>query len=132
MAGAITISTLNNDTGVLATQNGMTGIPKAWVDFNGTTSPGTIRSSFNVSSVVRNATGDYTISFTTVMPNANYAAIGNATNIGNVPGTGNTNGTVSTFSATTAAYRFQTAYRTTNVDPGNENLADCRVAIFST
>ena len=26
MAGALTISTLNNDTGVLATQNGMTGI----------------------------------------------------------------------------------------------------------
>ena len=130
MAGAITISTLNNDTGVLATQNGMTAICKSWVDFNGTGTVA-IRSSFNVSSVVRNATGDYTVTFTTAMPDANYAAIGNATNIGNVPGTGNTNGTVSTFSVTTTAYRFQTAYRTTNVDPGNENLADCRIAIFS-
>jgi len=45
MAGSITISTLNNDTGVLATQNGMTGIAKAWVNFDGTSSPLTIRGS---------------------------------------------------------------------------------------
>jgi hypothetical protein len=73
MAGALTISTLNNDTGVLATQNGMTGIAKAWVNFNGTN--GTIRDSFNVSSTTRNSIGDYTINFTTVMPNANYVAV---------------------------------------------------------
>jgi hypothetical protein len=77
MAGALTISTLNNDTGVLATQNGMTGIAKAWVNFNGTTAtPSTIRDSFNVSSVTRRATGQYTVNFTTAMPNANYAAVG--------------------------------------------------------
>ena len=131
MAGRITVSTLNDDTGVLATQNGMTAICKSWVDFNGTGTVA-IRSSFNVSSITDNGTGDYTVNFTTAMPNANYAAIGNATGIGDVPGAANPNGTVSTFSATTTAYRFQTAYRTTNVDPGNENLADCRVAIFST
>ena len=37
MAGALTISTLKDSSGVLATQNGMTGIPKAWVTFNGST-----------------------------------------------------------------------------------------------
>ena len=74
MAGALTISTLNNDTGVLATQNGMTGIAKAWVNFNGTGTVA-IRSSFNVSSITDNGTGDYTINFTTAMPNANYAVI---------------------------------------------------------
>ena len=74
MAGALTISTLNNDTGVLATQNGMTGIAKAWVNFNGQSgaSP-VIRGSFNVSSVTRTGTGDYTITFTTAMPNADYS-----------------------------------------------------------
>jgi hypothetical protein len=72
MAGAITISTLNNDTGVLATQNGMTGIAKAWVQFNGSTA--VINGSFNVSSVTRNATGYYTVTFTTAMTNINYAA----------------------------------------------------------
>jgi len=48
------------------------GSAKAWVNFNGTTSPGTIRASFNVSSVTRNGTGDYTANFTTAMPDANY------------------------------------------------------------
>ena len=47
---------------------------KAWVNFNGTTSPGTIRSSYNVSSVTKNATGDYTVNFTTPMADANYSA----------------------------------------------------------
>jgi hypothetical protein len=75
MAGALTISTLNNDTGVLATQNGMTGIAKAWVNFNGTGTVA-IRSSFNVSSITDNGTGDYTITFTTALPNANYAIAG--------------------------------------------------------
>lgn len=74
MAGALTISTLNNDTGVLQTQNGMSGIPKAWVNFNGV-SGASIRSAFNVSSITRNATGDYTVSFTTSMPNTNYATV---------------------------------------------------------
>jgi hypothetical protein len=76
MAGSITISTLNNDTGVLATQNGMTGVCKAWVNYNGTAQ--TVRGSFNVSSVTRNGTGDYTITFTTNMPNTNYAMVGSS------------------------------------------------------
>jgi hypothetical protein len=73
MAGRLTISTLNNDTGVLATQNGMTGIAKAWVQYNGSTS--TIIGSFNVGSVTKNGTGDYTVNFTTAMPNSNYSAV---------------------------------------------------------
>ena len=77
MAGALTISTLNNDTGVLATQNGMTGIAKAWVNFNGTGTVA-INGSFNVSSITDNGTGDYTVNFTTAMPNANYAATATA------------------------------------------------------
>jgi hypothetical protein len=72
MAGKIVVSTLNNDTGVLATQNGMTGIAKAWVNFDGTGTPA-IRASFNVSSITDNGTGDYTVNFTTAMPNANYS-----------------------------------------------------------
>jgi hypothetical protein len=73
-----TITTLNAPSGVLATQNGMTGIAKAWVNFNGT---GTIaiRDSFNVSSITDNGTGDYTVNFTTAMPNANYAIAGMTT-----------------------------------------------------
>lgn len=53
-----------------------TRIAKAWVNFNGTTSPGTIRSSYNVSSVTRNSTGNFTINFTTPMDNSNYVIAG--------------------------------------------------------
>jgi hypothetical protein len=74
MAGRLTISTLNNDTGPLATQNGMTGIPKAWGSFAGAT--GTISTSFNVSSVTRTGTGLYTINLTTALPSANYTVLG--------------------------------------------------------
>jgi hypothetical protein len=46
---------------------------RAWVNFDGTTSPGTIRASGNVSSVTRNGTGDYTVNLTTAMPDANFS-----------------------------------------------------------
>lgn len=47
---------------------------RAWVYFNGT-GVVAIRGSNNVSSVTDNNTGDYTINFTTALPNANYAVI---------------------------------------------------------
>jgi len=45
----------------------------AWVNFNGNT--GAISASYNVGSVTRNATGDYTLNFTTATSDANYAPI---------------------------------------------------------
>ena len=49
---------------------------RAWVNFNGTTSsPSTIRGSGNVTSIIKNSTGDYTINFTTAMPDENYSII---------------------------------------------------------
>jgi hypothetical protein len=75
MAGRLLVSTLNNDTGVLATQNGMTGIAKAWANWNGSGGI-SIRASFNVSSITRNSGGNYTVNFTVAMPNANYCIAG--------------------------------------------------------
>jgi hypothetical protein len=56
---------------------------RAWVAFDGTkdttgavstaNTNRLIRASGNVASVLRNGTGDYTINFTTAMPDANYA-----------------------------------------------------------
>ena len=71
MAGRLTVSTLNNDTGPLAVQNGMTGIAKAWVAFTGSTAA--ITGSFNVSSITRIGTGQYTVNYTTAMSNINYS-----------------------------------------------------------
>ena len=45
---------------------------RAWVNFNGTSTVA-IRASGNVTSITDNGTGDYTINFTTAMPDANYA-----------------------------------------------------------
>ncbi|CAB4179190.1 hypothetical protein UFOVP1022_47 [uncultured Caudovirales phage] len=74
--GSLAIDTLNASTGVLATQNGMTGIAKAWVNYGYISSAIVINASFNVSSVTRNSTGNWTINFTTAMPNANYCITG--------------------------------------------------------
>jgi hypothetical protein len=59
---------------------------RAWVSFDGTkdttntTSTSNtnrlIRASGNVTSVLRNGTGDFTITFTTALPDANYAVMG--------------------------------------------------------
>jgi hypothetical protein len=55
---------------------------RAWVNFDGTTVTNvggedrcTIRSSGNVDKVVRNSTGNYTLHFTTAMPDTSYAAV---------------------------------------------------------
>ncbi len=47
---------------------------RAWVNFDSTTTPPTVKGGFNVASVTRNGTGDFTINFTTALPTANYAA----------------------------------------------------------
>jgi hypothetical protein len=48
---------------------------RAWVNFNGTGTVA-IRASGNVSSITDNGVGDYTVNFTTAMPDANYAVTG--------------------------------------------------------
>jgi hypothetical protein len=92
MAGTIVADTIRADsTSTLVLRNGVANTPptiqdnngtqigtfcRAWVNFNGTTNVGgfcTIRASFNVTSVADNGTGDYTVNFTTAMPDANYS-----------------------------------------------------------
>ena len=46
---------------------------RAWVNFNGTGTVA-IRASGNVSSITDNGVGDYTVNFTTAMPDANYSS----------------------------------------------------------
>jgi hypothetical protein len=54
---------------------------RAWVNFNGTGTVA-IRNSGNVSSITDNGTGDYTVNFTTAMPDANYSITTGARNEG--------------------------------------------------
>jgi len=88
---------------------------RAWVNFNGTGTVA-IRASGNVTSVTDNGTGDYTVNFTTAMPDANYGfslggGIGDATA-----------GTIASYSMhqtvdpTTSALRMMTGYANTQRD----------------
>lgn len=83
-ARAITPATLRG--GLNASGDAPIYAARAWVNFDGTKdSTGAastantnrlIRASGNVTSVLRNGAGDYTITFTTAMPDANYAVNG--------------------------------------------------------
>ena len=72
------LTTISNQSGsaTVPSETVINGSAKAWVNFNG---QGTvaIRASFNVTSITDNATGQYTVNFTTAMPNTNYAAVQN-------------------------------------------------------
>lgn len=71
---------------------------RAWVNFNGTVAtPSTIRASFNVASITKNATGNYTVNFTNAMPDANYAVKGTCNGVPG--GTSNSAGIYSTSNA---------------------------------
>ena len=50
-------------------------IPLAWVSFNGTGTPA-IEDDFNVSTITDNGNGDYTVNFTTNLPNDDYCCVG--------------------------------------------------------
>lgn len=53
--------------------NNHDGAAKAWVNFTPGGGGATVNASYNVTSVVRNGAGDYTITFTTAFTTANYA-----------------------------------------------------------
>jgi hypothetical protein len=80
MAGTVVADTLQSSiTGTPVQFNDGTGtqigtLCRAWVNFNGTGTVA-IRASFNVTSITDNGTGDYTVNFTTAMPDANYATV---------------------------------------------------------
>jgi hypothetical protein len=81
MPVSINNTTLTFNDATTQTTAGLTGLNsqlcQAWVNFNGTTTtPSTIRASFNVSSVTRNSTGDYTVNFTNALADANYCVVG--------------------------------------------------------
>lgn len=62
-------------SGVLKVQsNGVTTNALAWVNFNGTGTVA-IRSSYNVSSITDNGTGDYTVNFTNAFADTNYVLL---------------------------------------------------------
>jgi hypothetical protein len=67
--------TISNGTVSTSSANVIQGSAKAWVNFNGS-GGASIRASFNVSSVTRNGTGDYTVNFTNSLTDSSYSMFG--------------------------------------------------------
>ena len=106
---------------------------RAWVNFDGTTNTGgfcTIRGSGNVTSVADNGAGDYTVNFTTAMPDINYAVAGSA-RFASSDAAQNTAlrymGLTSASGATLSS-DMSTTYVRVNVGYSNGNLQDPSVA----
>jgi hypothetical protein len=74
MAGTLTISTLSDGTNSTSSTNCIQGSAKAWVNWNGSTAA--IRKSYNVSSITKITTGEYTVNFTNALADANYSSVG--------------------------------------------------------
>ena len=68
---------IQNASGGIPTVKGQKLIPTAWVNFNGTGTVA-IRDSENVSSITDNATGDFSVMFSTTMADANYSTVATA------------------------------------------------------
>ena len=80
MAGKIIADTLETGAGAdISTSYVVNGSAKAWVNLDGT-GTATIRGSLNLSGLVDDGVGEYTINFSNNMGNANYSVSGSAKN----------------------------------------------------
>ena len=101
---------------------GVQGSAKAWVNFVGQT--GVVNASYNISSVTRNGTGDYTATFTNALPNANYVVAGSAVGSSNSNYLGNIASYGTALSVASCRFVFQYAASTYDQNP-------IGVAVFS-
>lgn len=103
----------------------------AWVNFNGTGTVA-IRASYNVSSITDNGVGDYTVNFTSALPDANYSIVGlpNSYGVANIQAVLNVQAASSSSAATTktsAAVRICTGAGSSGTVA---DFNDVSVAIF--
>jgi len=93
---------------------------RAWVNFDGTGTVA-IRASGNVSSITDNGTGDYTVNFTTAMPDTNYAYVFGSTAYYVYPALGVADVTTTYVATTFVRARYFAG--TTQIDSPSVNLA---------
>jgi hypothetical protein len=102
-----TLTTPNINSAQVDTVSGTAPLymARAWVNFNGTGTVA-IRASGNVTNITDNGTGNYTVNFTTAMPDASYSICGTVGRgagfvAPRIIGVGNTNPTASAAQVTT-------------------------------
>ena len=116
-----TLSTPSNATVPVDTV--VNGTAKAWVNFNGTGTVA-IRRAFNVSSITDGGTGNYTVNFTTAMPDTNYSLIGIANGFSSIED----NGAIRTGSRSTSSIQVRVTNGAVTVYVDSSSV---QVAIFS-
>lgn len=100
--------------------NGVAYAARAWVNFNGTGTVA-IRASGNVTSITDNGTGDYTVNFTTAMPDANYCGLIATEERGLTPTIGQGNTTTGVAAASCRVNTF--VYNNSPYDAESVNVA---------
>ena len=128
----IRATTLSNLAGsqTISTDRVAQGTAAAWVNFNGTGTVA-IRASYNVSSITDNGTGDYTVNFTTAMPDANYCVTASRTyTIYGVPTTGDPAIAVGIKTASSQRLHTGTGTATSNSTFAPNDPTEVNVAIF--
>jgi hypothetical protein len=103
------------------------GIARAWINFNGTTGVN-IRSDYNVDTVTDGGTGIADVTFTTAMPDANYAIICS----GGHSGGANTVDVYSPSNAVPTTSGFRVGYAYGSSSSPSDIITYVCVAVYST
>ena len=111
-AGSIAVTGEGNST----TTNLQQGLCKCWVNFNGTATDAASRDTFNVSGMTDSATGNYVVSFSNNMGNANFSGVA-------VQGNNDaTNAGVNATSAVGHTASSASGIETSNLDPASTDF----------
>jgi len=96
---------------------------RAWANYNGVAD--TLNASGNIASVVRNSKGDYTFTFTTAMPDANYSlTMGYTYDLGSAA---NGHGVGYIYSQTPTKFRVRTYNENNSADPMDKVILNISV-----
>ena len=103
-------------------------IPLAWVSFKGRSTV-TIEDDFNVSSITDNGTGEYTVVYTSGLPNDDYCCVGMS-----MRDSDNISALCMKGDANPASYKRVESVRLSNRDNANSSVdaANVSIACFST
>ena len=103
--------------GNITTTSVQEGLTKCWVNFDGSASGAAARDSFNLSSMTDSATGNYVVTFSNSMANANFSGVA-------VQGNNDaTNAGVNATSAVGHTASSASGIETSNLDPASNDYA---------